>query len=79
MRPPHFDRGELVVLHPVEFQGERLGAVYLSVDLSRFFARVATYLLGALLAVGVSSLIGWVLCSRLKNVITARSSGSRTP
>ena len=68
------------MLHPVEFQGERLGAVYLSVDLSRFYARVATYLLGALLAVGVSSLIGWALCTRLKNVITAlRSSGSRPP
>lgn len=67
---PHASQGELVVLHPVTFQGERLGAVYLRSDLSAFSDRVGFYAVGAALAAGFAILIAGMLSSRLKNLVT---------
>ncbi len=67
---PRFDGGEIAVMRSVHFEGERLGAVYLRSDLSRLYARLGPYLLGTLLALGVSSSIALLLSARLKNLIT---------
>ena len=68
---PRFEAGRIVIRRPVVFKNETLGALVLRADLSRLRARVAPYLIGTLLALGVSSALALALSSRLKNLITA--------
>jgi signal transduction histidine kinase/HAMP domain-containing protein len=75
-RPPAFSgercaagRGSLEVSHPIVFDGDAIGTIYIASDLEEFYARLKQYASIGVVVMLASSLVGWGLSARLQQVI----------
>lgn len=58
------------VFHPVFNGGEKIGTVFIQADLSGLYARLGRFALGVLIIFGLTSLIAYLLSSRLQRLVT---------
>jgi signal transduction histidine kinase/HAMP domain-containing protein len=68
---PVAGRGYLEVSQPIILDGELVGAIAIESDLQEFYARLGRYASIGLVAIVVSSFIGWRLSLRLQQAISA--------
>ena len=65
-----FIPGHLVLVRPINFQGEVLGSTYIRSDLSDVTRRMQQYAFIVVLIIGASSWVGLILTRRLQRVIS---------
>ena len=66
----YFEAGHLLIFHPIVFQGERIGTIYLRSDMNDAYARLLRYF-GIVCIVLLASLgLALLLSSRLQSVIS---------
>jgi len=58
------------VFHPVFNGGEKIGTVFIQADLTGLYARLGRFALGVLVIFGLTSLIAYLLSSRLQRLVT---------
>ena len=68
---PVAGRGHLSVSQPIILDGESVGAIAIESDLLEFYARLGRYASIGLVAILVSSFVGWRLSLRLQQTISA--------
>ena len=68
--PYQFTAQYLVLMRPILVKGEQVGMVCLKSDLAALSARYRKYSLIVALLLGLSSLVAWVLSSRLQHIIS---------
>jgi signal transduction histidine kinase len=67
---PVAGRGHLQVSQPIILDGESVGAIAIESDLQEFYARLGRYASIGLVAIVVSSFVGWRLSLRLQHAIS---------
>ncbi|MDB6095673.1 MAG: sensor signal transduction histidine kinase [Verrucomicrobia bacterium] len=70
-----FDPDHLGLFHPIEIDGEKIGTIYLESDLRELGVRWRRYTLISILVLAMSSLVAWLLASKLQRVISEPVSG----
>lgn len=58
------------VFHPILNDGEKIGTVFIQADLSGLYARLGRFAFGVLIIFGLTSLIAYLLSSRLQRLVT---------
>jgi diguanylate cyclase (GGDEF)-like protein/PAS domain S-box-containing protein len=66
----YFENGELAIFHPVVFQGERIGTIYLRSDLNEAYLRLRRYVGIVCLVVLASLGLALLLSSRYQRIIS---------
>jgi signal transduction histidine kinase/DNA-binding response OmpR family regulator len=61
----HMNQGVLIVVRPVELNGERVGVISIRSDQSQFYARILRYLLMMIVALAIPAVIAIVAYSRV--------------
>jgi signal transduction histidine kinase len=66
-----FETNEISLARPILLDNERLGTIYIQADLREFYSRLTWHAVVAILALGGSLLLAFLLLSKLQRTITA--------